>query len=231
MSDSPDVIRQQMEETKTHLSEKLESLEHQVSETVQSTGTAVNATVEAVQETVETVTGAVQDAVQSVSNAFDIRRQIEKHPLLVLGGVAVLGYLAGELLMGPGKKPVTAPSTTPPPSPSMDNTVGGNPQQSVESAAVAAAIAAAFKSGLDSSFSYQLKGQAIAGLIGIMNEVATRAVPLVMDYLTGNRPSAEVPPTAGTGEGQGATSQPETPQAPQHLHIASTENVRSTKSS
>ncbi len=235
MSDTPEVIRQQMEETKTHLSEKLESLEHQVSETVQSTGTAVNATVEAVQETVETVTGAVQDAVQSVSNAFDIRRQMEKHPMLVLGGVAVLGYLAGELLMGPGKKPVMPLQTTPipPASPSAaaDNTGGGSAQQSVESAAVAAAITAAFKSGLDSSFSYQLKGQAIAGLMGIVQEVAARAVPLVMDYLAGHRTSADVTPTSGTGEGQGVTSQPETSDAAQHLHIASTENVRSTKSS
>ena len=38
MDDTPEVIRQQMEETKSQLSEKLESLEHQVSETVQSTG-------------------------------------------------------------------------------------------------------------------------------------------------------------------------------------------------
>src|SRR5580765_4445122 len=56
MEESPQIIRQQMDETRSQLSEKLESLELQVSETVQSTG----ATVEAIQETVEPVTGAVQ---------------------------------------------------------------------------------------------------------------------------------------------------------------------------
>ena len=101
MNDTPEVIRQQMEETKSQLSVKLESLEHQVSETVQSTGTAVAATAEAVQETVEAVTGAVQDAVHSVSNAFDFPRQVERHPWIAVGGSFALGYLASELLNAP----------------------------------------------------------------------------------------------------------------------------------
>ncbi len=104
MSDTAEMIREQMDETRSNLSEKLGSLEHQVSETVQSTGAAVHATVEAVQETVETVTGAVQDAVHSVSNALDMRRQINRHPWLALGGSVVLGYLAAEFLARSARK-------------------------------------------------------------------------------------------------------------------------------
>ena len=40
MSDTVEMIREQMDETRSNLSEKLESLEHQVSQTVQATGTA-----------------------------------------------------------------------------------------------------------------------------------------------------------------------------------------------
>jgi len=188
MDDTPEVIRQQMDETMSHLSEKLETLENQVSETVQSTGTAVNATVEAVQETVETVTGAVQGAVQSVSNAFDLRRQLARHPYLVLGGAALLGYLAAKHLSARSDQPARRPAPVHPPSPSADNASDGNGAREQESAAMASALAAAFQAGLDSSFWSQLKGQATITLLGVMQDIVTRAVPLVMDRLDVNRP-------------------------------------------
>ena len=185
MSDTAEMIREQMDETKSQLSDKLESLEHQVSETVQSTGTAVNATVEAVQETVETVTGAVQDAVQSVSNAFDFQRQIDRHPWLVLGGSVVLGYLAVEFLTRSAKKSGQSAETTPLPHPSADNAGHENGEPAVQSAATGAAIAAAYESGLKSSSWHQLRSMAIGALIGIAQDVASRAVPHVMNYLNG----------------------------------------------
>ncbi|MDB5388152.1 MAG: hypothetical protein JWM11_3798 [Planctomycetaceae bacterium] len=189
MDETPEMIRQQMEATKSHLTEKLESLEQQVSDTVQTTGTAVNATVEAVQETVESVAEAVQGAVHSVTNAFDVRRQIDKHPLLVLGGSAILGYLAGEILARQGRhRTVAQPSSTvPPPTPTLDTPVSGTGMPAIESAAIAAAIAAAYKSGWDHSLWHQLKGQAVGTLLGIVQEVASRAGPLVIDHFTNKR--------------------------------------------
>jgi hypothetical protein len=187
MSDTAEMIRGQMDETRSQLSDKLESLEHQVSETVQSTGTAVNATVEAVQETVETVTGAFQDAVQSVSNAFDLRRQVDRHPWLVLGGSVVLGCLAVEFLTRPAKKAGQPPETVTPPGPSADNTGHGSGEPAVQSAATGAAIAAAYESGLKSSSWHQLRSMAIGALIGIAQDVASRAIPQVMNYFDGSR--------------------------------------------
>ena len=230
MDDTPEVIRQQMEETKTQLTEKLESLELQVSETVQSTGTAVNATVEAVQVTVETVTGAVQDAVQSVSNAFDLRRQIERHPLLVLGGAAVLGYLAVDLLTGSAKKSEQPREAAPSPPPSANNAGQANGEPAVESAATAAAIAAAYESGRDSSSRHQLQDLAIRALIGVVQDVASRAVPQVVDYLTGNLAGDRLHRPEETGDVQGSPRRTESPEAAQHLRIASSENVRSDNS-
>jgi hypothetical protein len=192
MDDSPEIIRQQMEMTKSQLSEKLESLELQVAETVQSTSTAVNATVSAVQDTVETVTDAVQDAVHSVSNAFDVRRQFDKHPWLALGGAVVLGYVAAELLTGPPKQ---SPSSSK--APSQPNTIASgtgnadrkNEGATIEPTSTSATTATGNESGSKSSSLYQLKGIAIGALIGIMESVVSRAVPQVLDYLVSKQAS------------------------------------------
>lgn len=226
MDDTPEVIRQQMEETKSQLSEKLVSLESQVSETVQSTGTAVNATVGAVQETVETVTGAVQDAVQSVSNAFDLRRQIERHPLLVLGGAVVLGYLAVDFLTGSAKKSGPSSETPTSPSPLANNACDGNGTVAVESAATSAAITAAYESGRESSSRHQLQDLAVRALIGVVQDVATRAVPQVVDLLTGNLAGDRTSRSEEGGKSPDYTKRTESTEAAHRLRIASSESVR-----
>ena len=226
MSDTPEVIRQQMEETKSHLSEKLVSLETQVTETVQSTGTAVNATVEAVQETVETVTGAVQDAVQSVSNAFDLRRQAERHPLLVFGGAAVLGYLAVKFLTGRAKKSEPLKALAIVPCPSGDSAGLGSGVPAIESAATAAAIAAAYEAGRESSARHQLQDLAIRALIGVVQDIATHAVPQVVDYLTGSLAGDRTRRPEETGETRGSPARNESTEAAQRLRLAPSESVR-----
>jgi hypothetical protein len=136
MDDTLEMIRQQMTETKSHLSDKREHWEHQGSDTVQSTGTAVNDTVAAVQKTVDSVTGAVQGAVQSVSNAFDVRRQFDRHPWLVLGGAVVVGYLAYELLAGAGKKSEQSSESAPRLGPAKGNAGDNNGQPTIASYAL-----------------------------------------------------------------------------------------------
>ncbi len=87
MYDSPEDLRQQMEATKSKLTEKLGSLECQVT-----------------------------DGVQSVTDVFDLPLQIERHPWMAVGGSLVLGYLASEILhatpirtnCGPGPEPGSA---------------------------------------------------------------------------------------------------------------------------
>src|SRR5262249_38838293 len=90
MDDSPEVIRQQMEETRAALSEKLETLEQQVVGTVKDARAAVT-------DTVETVKGAVHDTVETVKETFDVSRQVERHPWAMLGGSIALGFLGGRL--------------------------------------------------------------------------------------------------------------------------------------
>src|SRR5262249_31653769 len=114
MADEPEVIRQQMEQTRTALTEKLETLEQQVVGTVQGATTAVAETVEnvkdAVQQTVDTVKDSVQETVETVKETFDLARQGDRHPWLMLGGSAAVGELGAYLLRessstkaGPGR--------------------------------------------------------------------------------------------------------------------------------
>jgi ElaB/YqjD/DUF883 family membrane-anchored ribosome-binding protein len=87
MDHEAEMIREQMAETRTHLTEKLEALEEKV------TGVVENAN-----ETVQTVKESVREAGQTVKEAFDLRRQVERHPWAMLGGAVALGYLGGSLL-------------------------------------------------------------------------------------------------------------------------------------
>jgi hypothetical protein len=97
MVDHPEMIRQQMEETRSKLADKLEALENQVSDTVQSTTAAVTETVEAVKDTVESVSATVQETVETVGQTFDLWGQTDRHPWVVFGGSVALGYLAAQL--------------------------------------------------------------------------------------------------------------------------------------
>jgi hypothetical protein len=216
MNKTPEMIRQEMEETKSRLSDKLESLEHQVSETVQSTGSAVNATV-----------GAVQGVVQSLSHVFDVRRHIDKHPWLALGGSALLGYLAAEYLAESAKNGAHPPKTIPSAPPSAEITAQEHAEPVVESAATTAALAAAYESGRKNSSWQQLRGMAIGACIGIVQDLATRAVPKVIDYFAGHAAGAPPSRTDRAEEPNGFPRPPETSEATRPRFNASSGNVRS----
>jgi len=101
MENETEVIKHQMEETRTALTEKLEAVEELVASTVKETTEAVSNTVETVTSTVENVTNTVTDSVESVTEsvkkAFDFSGYVDEHPWLVLGGGVALGYALGSL--------------------------------------------------------------------------------------------------------------------------------------
>jgi len=113
MENEPEVIRDQMQDTRTALTEKLEALEQTVAktventtrpvvETVQSVTEATKETVGAVKETVQqiadTVSGSVEKTVETVKDTFDLSRQVEQHPWAMMLGSVAVGYVAGRLL-------------------------------------------------------------------------------------------------------------------------------------
>jgi len=122
-----DLIRQQMEETRTSLTEKLETLETKVAETVEGATTAVSETVttvkdsiqdtvcavkDTVQDTVATVKDSVHntvasvkdtlhDGVEAVKSAFDVPELVRQHPWPMLGASVAAGFVLERLV---GKK-------------------------------------------------------------------------------------------------------------------------------
>lgn len=108
MADEPEVIRDQMQETRTALTEKLEALESQVSSTVQNATSAVTDTVQAVKESVSDTVGSVKDTVEetvetvkdSVRDVFDLPGHVDRHPWVAMLGSVAAGYVAGRLLHG-----------------------------------------------------------------------------------------------------------------------------------
>jgi ElaB/YqjD/DUF883 family membrane-anchored ribosome-binding protein len=131
MDHEAEVIKQQMEQTRSALVEKLETLEEQVASTVRSTTEAVSDTVEAVkgavegtvhsvENSVEAVKETFSESVESVKETFNLSRQVEQRPWMMMGGGVVVGYLAGCLLQGASHKASAAvshwsPSSVAPP--------------------------------------------------------------------------------------------------------------------
>jgi hypothetical protein len=98
MDQEPHVIRENIEETRSGLTRKIETLEQEVMGTVKDTRDAVTETVDAVKGTVENVKETITESVESVKQAFDLRRQTQRHPWAVLGGSIGVGLLLGSAL-------------------------------------------------------------------------------------------------------------------------------------
>jgi ElaB/YqjD/DUF883 family membrane-anchored ribosome-binding protein len=107
MENEAALIRQQMLETRTSLTEKLENLEEQVTTKVKDTTESVVETVEtvkdAVESTVQNVSDTVHSTVETVKDTFDLSHQMEQRPWMMFGGAVLLGFLGGKLLdrLGP----------------------------------------------------------------------------------------------------------------------------------
>jgi len=94
MASEPEVIHQEIEETRAGLAKKLETLEGEISETVRSAR-------ETVEETIESVTGTVQETVESVKRTFDLEYQMQQRPWTLVAGATVAGFLVGAFLLRP----------------------------------------------------------------------------------------------------------------------------------
>jgi len=188
-----EVIRQQMEETRTSLVEKLETLEHTVAETVTAATETVSNVKEAVQETVDSVKGSVQDTVESVKETFDVPAQIRRYPWLFFSGSMVLGYVGGRMLhradwfrgayTAPDARYYAAPAfeTAVPRTNGFQQPAMGEP---AEPRPVAAAPAKPRQKGwlesLTESYSSELaklKGLAIGAALGLVRDSLVKSAP------------------------------------------------------
>jgi ElaB/YqjD/DUF883 family membrane-anchored ribosome-binding protein len=185
MENEPEVIRGQMEATRTGLTEKLEQLEQAVVGTVEQTTGAVTETVKKVQEavegTVEAVKETVEETVEEVRETFNLSRHVRRHPWLMVGGAVAVGYVAGRYL-GPaaarltprfdgrsdGRHEYASAASAPLPGTPLNPA----PAPAQEERSVLGKVFEAFAPEVD-----KLKGLAIAALVGTLGEKLTRELP------------------------------------------------------
>jgi ElaB/YqjD/DUF883 family membrane-anchored ribosome-binding protein len=94
----PLVIRHQMAETRTSLTDKLETLEQKAAETVETVTATVANVKEAVHESVDAVKSSVHETVATVKDTLDLKRQVQQHPWVMFGGSIAMGFISGRLL-------------------------------------------------------------------------------------------------------------------------------------
>ncbi len=154
-----------------------------VKDTMEGAMGTVKDTVDSVRDTMENVTGAVggavddvketfQDAAECVRQTFDLPRQVDQHPWLMMGGAVAVGFVAGKLL---------------PHAPEAARAVGRAAQASgrLAGSALSAAGSAASSAGswwgtLESMFGPELgrvKELALGTLFGVIRDVAVQAAP------------------------------------------------------
>jgi hypothetical protein len=177
MDNETEMIKHQMEETRSDLTDKLETLEQQVVETVQGTTHAVSDTVENVKETVEKVKDSVTSTMEAVKNAFNLKLQTERHPWVMMGGSVATGFLLARLQDRFFGRPVTtddhyaALASVPGPS-----SAGWERRH----APAAAPPQGGWLSILTSLFGPEiskLKASAIGGLLGVAREIVHKHLP------------------------------------------------------
>jgi len=164
--ENEDVIRQQMEDTRTSLTEKVEALEQKVVNTVQET-------TDAVAETVANVKESVQESVDTVKHWLDVKGHVQEHPWTMVGGSLAVGFVAGALL--PEKVPAAeAPAPAAPPRKLQHN--GGSVRRT-QPAAPATSWLSQFEPEL-----LKLKTLALGAALGTIREMISANLPPEMGH-------------------------------------------------
>jgi len=218
MDEQPEAIRQHIDETRAAMADKLSTLEDEVIDTVKGATEAVADTVESVKDsvvdTVDAVKDTVQETVQSVKRTFDLQRQFDRHPWLLLAGSVATGFLAGRLLGNLGARsssrtarPALAPASATSSAPrNYSNGAAGN---APSEPGVLSKLAAPLEEGIS-----KLKELAVGSLLGMLRDQAKRALPEnlkpqveeVLNDLTTKLGGKVVPETEDASLSSGQTS-------------------------
>lgn len=194
MEDQNEPILKQMEETRTSLTEKVEAIEELVSEKVRAGAEVVeHATdvaheiVSDVKEAVHGVTETVGKTVESVASVFDLSKQTERHPWVVLGASAVAGCMLGNYLVRRTHRRKSAHDTR---RARLIHARGGNGASHAEPARPVRGPGAETRreKGWFTEHLEHLKGLAISALLGAVRDMVKKSVPGEV----GSRLAAEV---------------------------------------
>jgi len=190
MSQEPDAIRQEMDETRSSLTDKISMLEQQVTDTVHEASVGVQETIEkvkeAVQDSVQSVRDTVGETVDSVKETFSITSQVQQRPWVAMAASVGVGFLAGYMLNAPsGVAQAPAQARTP------RRSGNGLHKEPFAAKAAVAEERESFSADEGSSVIEQLtktfekeinkmKGLAIGTLAGIVRDLVVTIVPEMM---------------------------------------------------
>jgi len=180
MDPEPEVIREDIEETRSNLTEKIEILEKEVIGGVKDAREAVADTVETVKDkvetTVENVKDTIQDTIQSVKDTFDLRRQMDAHPWVFVGAAAGAGFLLGALVPPPRRLAhagsYSGPGTFRESLSSLAGGPQGEPRHADHGPSVFTTLWQQFQPEVQ-----QLKGLAIGAGIGLLRDMLKDSIP------------------------------------------------------
>jgi ElaB/YqjD/DUF883 family membrane-anchored ribosome-binding protein len=175
MASEPDVIREQIEETRESLTDKIEALEGEFKGTIHEvTG--------AVEHTVDSVRSGVHEGVESVKRFFDLPLHVRERPWLMLGCAACAGATAGYLLTRP-PAPVSG-AILQPTGPGPYLAPAPSPQAAVAAAAAAPGPNGQRKPGMVDKVVQQFRPEleqvkeiAIGLAMGLARDLIKRALP------------------------------------------------------
>jgi ElaB/YqjD/DUF883 family membrane-anchored ribosome-binding protein len=182
MDNEPEVIREQMSQTRASLTEKLETLEQQVVDTVQGATASVTETVEtvkeAVRDTMATVKGSVDDTVAAVKDSLDVGQLVRRHPWVAVGASLAGGFILGSLLV-PAKRSRTDGRirphrfvARPNGAPTDYEALAKHPDQERSKPSWLSELAQTFENE-----TRQLKGLVLAASLGAARDLLSRQVP------------------------------------------------------
>jgi ElaB/YqjD/DUF883 family membrane-anchored ribosome-binding protein len=181
MAQEPEVIRQNIEETRSELTRKIEVLEQEVVGSVKDTTAAVAETVENVKDTVENTVENVKDTIQStiasVKDTFDVRLQTQRHPWAVVGGCVFAGYVVGTMLPSTRR---TAPRMVARPTPPMPISTPSPREHVPDRVQSSEPRQPSFLSGVMAQFAPEiekLKGVAIGAVGAVVREMIKDKIP------------------------------------------------------
>jgi hypothetical protein len=182
MEKEQEIIKEQMEETRSALTEKIGILEQQVVDTVQEAKDGVKETVtvlkDAVQDTVQTVKDTVGETVDNVKETFDLSIQMQRRPWVVMGGAIALGFAGGYLCCPPNEIPRAAKRQRPHRERTGNGSHKSEPLQA-KSPEPAAGMLGHLGDALHDQID-QLKGLAIGTLAAVVRDLVTTTLPDVL---------------------------------------------------
>jgi len=173
MENEPEVIRQNMQDQRTALTEKLEALEEKVMGVATSVTDSVESVKEGVTDTVEAVKETVENTVEAARDLFNLSEHVRRHPWVVLGGAVGVGFLVGALLRRRGREPVARRSRRDAP-PAADHQ--GNGARKEAEPGPADSLFSSVTAGLN-----RIKDAAFGALFGTVERVLAQELPQAVE--------------------------------------------------